>query len=48
MKRALFIECLRQTAELSNLISLKAWRCKQNVNIGTKLCFLSIVACSKR
>ena len=30
------------------LISLKAWRCKQNVNIGTRLCFLSIVACSKR
>ena len=47
MNRALFIECLRQTAGLSNLILRKAWRCKQNVNTDAELCFLSIVACSK-
>ena len=30
-------------AELSDLISLKVWRCKQNVNIDAKLCLLSIL-----
>ena len=48
MNRVLFVECSRYTAGISSFISLNSWMCKQNVNIDAKLCFLSIVACSKR